>query len=81
MGVGSRGPWSPWIFIHGANIVDGGLKVLFFGLFFVAPPGIFLPTPLGAGQIKWRFGGFDLLSMKGSPPTLEMYYCHVIYFI
>jgi len=28
MGVGSG-----WIFKHGTNIVDGGLKVLFFGLF------------------------------------------------
>jgi len=36
MGVGSRGrggPCSPWIFI--ANIVDRGLKVLFFGLFLL----------------------------------------------
>jgi len=36
MGVGSGGaggPWPPWIFMHGTNIVDRGLKVLFFGLF------------------------------------------------
>jgi len=26
----------PWIFIHGTDIVDRGLIVLFFGLFFVA---------------------------------------------
>jgi len=50
MGVGSGGqgvpcPPPPWIFIHGTNIVDRGLKVLFFGLFLlffglfaVAPP-------------------------------------------
>jgi len=30
-GQGSRGP--PWIFKHGTNIVDRGLKVLFFGIF------------------------------------------------
>jgi len=26
----------PWIFIYGTNIVDRGLKVVFFGLFYVA---------------------------------------------
>jgi len=51
MGVGSggaRGPCPPWIFKHGANIVDRSLKVLFFGLFcyffglfFRCPPGKF----------------------------------------
>jgi len=55
MGVSSGGPWPPWIFKHGTNIVDRGLKVLFFGFFFVifqpfaifsvffplAPPGKF----------------------------------------
>jgi len=24
MGVGSGGPWSPWIFKHGTDIVDRG---------------------------------------------------------
>jgi len=51
-GAGGRG--SPWIFKHGTNIVDRGLKVLFFGLvllfsvFFRCPPSLenFLPTPL-----------------------------------
>jgi len=33
---GSRGP--PLDFQHGTNIVDRGLKVLFFGLFSVPPP-------------------------------------------
>jgi len=28
----------PWIFKHGINIVNRGLKVLFFGLFFRWPP-------------------------------------------
>jgi len=55
MGVGSgeaggRGP--PWIFIHGTNIADGGLKVLFFGIFPVGPPlKNFLPTTLGKAVI------------------------------
>jgi len=42
---GAGGPWPPWIFKHGTNIVDRGLKVLFFGLsllffglFSVGPP-------------------------------------------
>jgi len=30
---GARGPCLPRIFKHGANIVDRGLKVLFFDLF------------------------------------------------
>jgi len=38
MGVGSVGQGAPWIFIHGTDIVDRGLIVLFFGLFYVAPP-------------------------------------------
>jgi len=39
MGVGSggKGAWPLWIFIHSTNIVDRGLKVLFFGLFSVDP--------------------------------------------
>jgi len=39
MGIGSGGqggPWPPpWIFKHGTNIVNTGLKVLFFGLFLL----------------------------------------------
>jgi len=38
MGVGSGGSGPPWIFKHGTNIVDRGVKVLFFDLFPVAPP-------------------------------------------
>jgi len=47
MGVGSGeqgGPWPPWIFIHGTNIVDRALKCYFlaffaiFRCFFVGPP-------------------------------------------
>jgi len=36
MGVGSGGqggPWPPWIFIDGTDIVHKGLTVLFLGLF------------------------------------------------
>jgi len=44
VGSGARGAVaSPWIFKHGKNVVDRGLKVLFFGLFSVAPP-----TPMEA---------------------------------
>jgi len=51
MGVGSgkkRAVHPLWIFKHGTNIVDRGLKVLFFGLFSLPPfpPENFLPTPL-----------------------------------
>jgi len=47
MGVGREGqggPWLPWIFKHGTNIVNKGLKVLFsaffsgFSVFFPVPP-------------------------------------------
>jgi len=45
MGVESRGGMPPWIFIHGTNIVNRGLKVLFFSVillffqsFFRCPP-------------------------------------------
>jgi len=55
-GQGKEGPCPTWIFIHGTNIVDRGLKVLYFGLFLlffdlfsVGPPlENFLPTPLAA---------------------------------
>jgi len=44
MGVVSRGPCPPWIFQHGTNIVDTGLKVYFsdvfcyFSVFFFVVP-------------------------------------------
>jgi len=52
MGVGSggQGGHGPWIFKHGTNIVNRGLKVLFFGLFCYFSD--FLPTLLVQGTIK-----------------------------
>jgi len=49
MGVGSGGQdglGPPWIFIHGTNIVNRSLKMLFFSLFFHCPPGNFSPDVL-----------------------------------
>jgi len=47
---GGHGP--PWIFIHGTDVVDIGLKVLFFGLFFAIFRFYFrCPPPLGRGLI------------------------------
>jgi len=54
MGVGMieeawrlKKPRYSWIFIHGADKVEGGLIVLIFGLVFpVDSLEIFLPTPL-----------------------------------
>jgi len=43
---GAGGPWPPpWIFKHGTNIVDRGLKVLFLGLFLLFF-GLFSVFPL-----------------------------------
>jgi len=56
MGVaaGGKGAVPPWIFKHGTNIVNRGLKVLFFSLFCYfsvffsvdSPLENFLPKPL-----------------------------------
>jgi len=32
------GPCLPWVFIHGADKVEGGLMMLFFGLVFSVDP-------------------------------------------
>jgi len=47
MGVGSgeQGALPPWIFKHGTNIVDRGLKVVFFDLFLLFF-GLFSVGPL-----------------------------------
>jgi len=68
---GEKGPRPLWIFKHGTNIVDRGLKVLFstffaifryffanFGYFSVAPPlENFLPTPLLSVSCAYGPGG------------------------
>jgi len=59
MGVGCGGVPLPWIFIHGSNIVDRDIKVLFFGvilLFF----GLFLVPPPGRDLIVLFFGLFSV---------------------
>jgi len=60
----------PRIFIHGTDIVDIGLIVLFFGLFFV-------PSPLRRGLIMLSVGLFCL------PPPLEIFLpvFHIIFII
>jgi len=68
MGVGSgeqrqrEWPCPIWIFKHGTNIVDRGLKVLFsaffllfFGLFSVAPP----PGKFSADALAYYFNYFN----------------------
>jgi len=46
--AGSKGGVPPpWIFKHGTNIIDRGLKVLFFGRFSVFLPGKFSADALG----------------------------------
>jgi len=62
MGVGSGGQWLPsWIFIDGTNIIDRGLKVLFFGLFFRCPHP-------GRGLIVLFFGLFSVVFSVFPPP-------------
>jgi len=46
MGGGQGGHAPPWIFIHGTNIVNRGLKILFFGAFFAIFWSFFRWTPL-----------------------------------
>jgi len=45
--AGGRGPWPSWIFIHGTDMVDRGLIVLFFGLFLLFSVFLLLPFPPG----------------------------------
>jgi len=46
-----RQPWSPWIFIHDTDKLEGGLMVLFLVLFFPLPfpPEFFCRRPC-----KWQ---------------------------
>jgi len=72
MGVGSRGPWLSWISKHGTNIVNKGLKVLFFGLicyfsvFFPLPPP--LRKRLNSAIFRYFLLIFGLFSVA---PSLE----------
>jgi len=45
MDVGSGELCPPWIFIYGTDIVDRGLVVLFFCLFFFCYFSVFFPLP------------------------------------
>jgi len=64
MGVGSGRLWPPWILKHGTNIVNRGLKVLFFGLlcyfsvFFPLPP-----LPVNSAIFRYVFLIFGLFSV------------------
>jgi len=60
--AGGRGP--PRIFVHGTNIVDKGLKVLFFGFFFAIFDLFFrCPPPPGRGLTVLFFGLFSFGSL------------------
>jgi len=64
MGVGTGGQKSrghPWIFMHGTNLVDRGLKGLFFGLFWYFP--VFFPLAslwkrLNSAIFRYFFANF-----------------------
>jgi len=70
---GAGGPCPLWIFIHGTNIVNRGLKMLFFGillvfgLFSVPPP----PPPPGAGNSFFFFFFFFFLSLTPGPRAFQ----------
>jgi len=52
---------APWIFIDGTYIVDRGLIMLFFGLFFVAPNlGNFSADALGLTAVIALYS-YDLI--------------------
>jgi len=52
MGVnsGGQGAVAPWIFKHDTNIIDRGLKELFFGLFFYL--SVFFSVPPSLVEAK-----------------------------
>jgi len=64
MGVG-RGAVTPWIFKHNTDKVEGGLMVLFFGLFSLPSPlEFFLPTPLSICDIYVYISLIDIETVK-----------------
>jgi len=65
----------PWIFIHGTNIVDRGLKALFFGVFLLLF-GLFFrcPPPPWKGLNSAIFGLFLLFfGLFLLPSPLEIF--------
>jgi len=70
---GAGCPWPPWIFIYGADLVDRGLIVLFFGLFcyfrsfFVGPPWKRLNSAIF--RVFLLFFGFPV-----APSTPEIFF-------
>jgi len=73
MGVGSGGQGGavplPWIFKHGTNIVDRGLKVLFFGLFLL----FFFPL-----APRTKFSADALVQMQQS--LVSKIYCNTAHY-
>jgi len=57
VGIGGAVGLPPWIFIHGTDIVDKGLIVLFFSLLAIFRSFFPLP-PSGRGLIVLFFGIF-----------------------
>jgi len=76
-----RGAVPPWIFIHGTDIVDSCLIVLFFvffaifwSLFFVSFP------PLGRGLIALFFGIFCYFQSLCTCDAITVKVCSGLYF-
>jgi len=70
MGVGSGGQCPPpWIFKHGTNIVDRGLKVLFFGLFWLFSVFFSVPSPLPWKRLNSAIFRYFLLISLLPPPS------------
>jgi len=77
--AGSRGPWPPWIFIHGTDLVNRGLIVLFFAFFCYFSFFFVAPSP-GKGIIVLFFGIFFLIffglffvTAPSSPPPWKFF--------
>jgi len=81
MGVGSEeagGAMTPWIFIHGTDIVDRGLIVLFFSIFSVLPPeeavlffGLFFAIFWSFFRCSPPFPPFSVVSILEKWPKLH----------
>jgi len=72
-GEGAVAP--PWIFIHGTDIVDRGLIVLFFSLFSVGSPGRGLKC-----YFSVFFCYFLIFFSVGPPETGSIFRCFFFYF-